>query len=75
LAQYEPIKAHIAKLLDRNGELVFDYSTPKGIREARSHIHDLRTTKGDVERTRVALKADALAYGRIFHVFVKENVQ
>jgi hypothetical protein len=72
LAQYAPIKAEIAKLLDRNAKLVFDYRTPVGMRDARSHIHELRGTKGDVERTRVALKADALAYGRRVDAVAKE---
>jgi len=64
LVQYEPIKADIAKLKKENATLVFDYESAKGNKLARSHVAQLRTLKGEIERKRVALKAEALAFGK-----------
>ena len=55
LVQYEPIKADIAKLKKENATLVFDYESAKGNKLARSHVAQLRTLKGEIERKRVAL--------------------
>ena len=64
LAPYAPIKADIAKFKKENATLVFDYESAKGNKLARSHVAQLRTLKGEIERKRVALKAEALAFGK-----------
>ena len=72
LAPYEPIKAAIAKLKKENASIVFDYESAKGNKLARSHVATLRTYKGDIERKRKELKADALEYGRKVDGVAKE---
>lgn len=72
LAPYEPVKAAIAKLKKENSTLVFDYESAKGNKLARSHVATLRSMKSEVEAKRVALKADALAFGRKVDAAAKE---
>ena len=64
VAAYEPFYAELAKLESDNAALVFNYETPKGNKEARSHIFSLRKTKGALERVRKEAKAEALRVGR-----------
>jgi len=64
LAAYSEFRAQLSKLREENASLVFDYHDPKGNKEARSHIHKLRRTKGAVESVRKEKKAASLAYGR-----------
>lgn len=64
VAAYEPFYAELAKLEADNAALVFNYETPKGNKEARSHIFSLRKTKGALERVRKEAKAEALRVGR-----------
>ena len=64
IIQYNPVKAEIEALKTLNTSLVFDYDSPSGNKNARSHVYKLRQKKADVERVRKAAKADALEYGR-----------
>ena len=64
LAAYSEFRAQLSKLREENASLIFDYHDPKGNKEARSHIHKLRRTKGAVESVRKEEKAASLAYGR-----------
>jgi len=72
LAPYEPIRAQIAELKAANANTVFKYEEPKGNKLARSHVASLRTVKGDIERKRKELKAEALEYGRKVDAVAKE---
>lgn len=72
LAPYSEVKAAIAKMKSESAGLTFDYETPKGNKLARSHVASLRTVKGDIERKRKELKADALEYGRKVDAVAKE---
>jgi hypothetical protein len=64
VAEYQPFYAQLAKLEEDNASLVFDYESKKGNKEARSHVNTLRLTKGALERTRKAAKAESLRIGR-----------
>lgn len=72
LAPYSEVRAKIQTLKAENTGLTFDYETPKGNKAARSHVASLRTIKGDIERRRKALKADALEFGRKVDAVAKE---
>lgn len=64
IAVYDEFRSQLAELKDHNGSLVFDYETPKGNRDARSHVYKLRQTRAAVEKARKAEKAASLEYGR-----------
>lgn len=64
ITAYEEIRARVDALAKDNALKVFKYDDPKENVLARSYVHGLRKMKGDVERARVAAKADAMAYGR-----------
>ena len=64
IAVYEPFRAELATLKAQNMALSFDYESPKGNKEARSHIYKLRQSKAAVEKARKAEKAASLEYGR-----------
>lgn len=64
VAAYQPFYAELAELEKSNTALAFNYETPKGNKEARSHVYKLRQTKGALERTRVEAKAEYLRLGR-----------
>jgi hypothetical protein len=64
VAEYQPFYAQLAELEQKNAALAFNYETPKGNKEARSHVHALRLTKGALERTRKEAKAESLKKGR-----------
>ena len=64
IAVYDEFRAQLAELKDHNGSLVFDYESPKGNRDARSHVYKLRQTKAAVEKARKDEKAASLEYGR-----------
>lgn len=64
ITQYQPFYAQLAELEENNTKLVFDYESTKGNKEARSHVHTLRLTKGALERTRKEAKAESLRIGR-----------
>lgn len=64
IAAYNPYRAQIAEMREINAKTVFQYQDPKGNKEARSYIHKLRLSKGEIERVRKAEKAASLEYGR-----------
>jgi hypothetical protein len=72
VAEYQPFYAQLAELEQKNASLVFDYESPKGNKEARSHVNTLRLTKGALERTRKAAKEESLRIGRAIDAEAKE---
>lgn len=72
ITQYDPLKAKVAELVAANRAITFQYEDPKGNKLARSHVYQLRTVRGEIERTRVTAKADALKYGRDVDAVAKE---
>jgi len=72
LAPYSELRANIEKLKAENAEISFDYTDPRGIKSARSHIYALRQRRADIERVRKAAKAEALDYGRKVDSAAKE---
>lgn len=72
VAEYRPFYAQLAELEQKNSTLVFDYASPKGNKEARSHINTLRLTKGALERTRKSAKEESLRIGRAIDGEAKE---
>lgn len=72
VAEYRPFYAQLAELEQKNSTLVFDYESPKGNKEARSHINTLRLTKGALERTRKSAKEESLRIGRAIDGEAKE---
>lgn len=72
VAEYRPFYAQLAELEQKNASLVFDYESPKGNKEARSHVNTLRLTKGALERTRKAAKEESLRIGRAIDAEAKE---
>lgn len=72
VAEYQPFYAQLAELEQKNATLVFDYESPKGNKEARSHINTLRLTKGALERTRKSAKEESLRVGRAIDAEAKE---
>ena len=74
IAAYSEFRAQLAQLRADNAALVFDYSTSKGEKEARSQIFTLRKTKGAVESARKSEKAASLEYGRLVDSEAKEII-
>lgn len=72
VAEYRPFYAQLVDLEQKNATLVFDYESPKGNKEARSHVHALRQTKGALERTRKEAKAESLRIGRAIDAEAEE---
>lgn len=64
VAAYSPFYAELATLEENNQKLTFDYESKKGNAEARSHVYKLRQSKGALERTRKAEKAESLRIGK-----------
>lgn len=64
VAEYQPFYAQLAELEKNNSNLVFDYESRKGNKDARSHVNTLRLTKGALERTRKSAKDESLKIGR-----------
>jgi hypothetical protein len=64
IAVYNEFRAQLADLKSHNSAVVFDYESPAGNKEARSHIYKLRQTKSAVDKARAAEKAASLEYGR-----------
>lgn len=61
---YQPFYAELATLEEDNKKITFDYESKKGNAEARSHVYKLRQSKGALERTRKAEKAESLRIGK-----------
>lgn len=74
IAAYSEFRAQLAQLDSENKSLVFDYESPKGNKDARSHIHKLRRTKSAVDAARKEEKAASLAYGRRVDSEAKEII-
>lgn len=72
VAEYRPFYAQLVDLEQKNATLVFDYESPKGNKEARSHVYALRQTKGALERTRKEAKEESLRIGRAIDGEAKE---
>jgi len=72
VAEYRPFYAQLVELEQKNATLVFDYESVKGNKEARSHVHALRQTKGALERTRKEAKAESLRIGRAIDAEAEE---
>lgn len=70
LTMYDGVRGELARLEKENENTVFDYT--KDEKAVRSHIYQFRTLKGNIERERKALKADALAFGRRVDSAAKE---
>jgi colicin import membrane protein len=64
VAEYRPFYAQMAQIEKDNASIVFDYESKKGNKEARSHVHSLRLTKGALDRTRKSAKEESLRIGR-----------
>lgn len=74
IAAYSQFRSQLSKLSADNTALVFDYESPKGNKEARSHIFKLRQTKSAVEKVRKEEKAASLEYGRKVDAEAKEII-
>lgn len=64
IAAYDPFRAQLAELKESNSKIVFDYEDPKGNKDARSHVFQLRKTKTAVDNARKEAKKQSLEYGR-----------
>ena len=64
IAVYSEFFAQLAELRQLNKEVVFDYATPAGNKQARSHVYKLRQTKAAVDKARKAEKQASLDYGK-----------
>jgi colicin import membrane protein len=64
IAAFSPFYADLATLEKDNAATVFDYESKAGNKDARSHVHKLRKTKGALEKVRKEAKADYLRLGR-----------
>lgn len=62
LTIYAPILQQLAEISELNNSLVFDYSSKKGEKEARSHVYKLKRFKTQAETVRKAATAEARAY-------------
>jgi colicin import membrane protein len=72
VAEYQPFYAQLAELEKNNSLIVFDYESSKGNKEARSHVHSLRLTKGALERARKTAKDESVRIGRAVDAEAKE---
>ena len=64
LEVFNPLKAAITELQQKDESQEFDHTTEPGEKALRSWVHRVRGIKGDIEKVRKATKADALAFGR-----------
>lgn len=64
LAVFDPIKAELAKLQEKDTNLVFDHTTAEGEKDLRSYVRRLRGHKGDIAAIHKETKAGALTFGR-----------
>lgn len=69
---YSEFRQQLEALKAESNALVFDYASPKGNKEARSHVYSLRKVGAALEKARKAAKADALEYGRLVDSKAKE---
>lgn len=64
VAAFDEFRSQLVELATMNSKAVFDYESPAGNKEARSHVYRLRQTKSAVEQARKNAKNAALEYGR-----------
>ena len=64
LVVFDEVAAIIADYKAENEELVFDYASKEGAKQAKSHIAKLRKVKTKVSEIHKEAKAEALAFGR-----------
>jgi len=64
LAVFNEVSATLVECKAENEKLVFDYATPIGEKEARSHIANLRKVKTKISNVHKEAKSEALAFGR-----------
>lgn len=69
---YSDFRQQLETLKADSNALVFDYASPKGNKEARSHIAGLRKICGALERARKDAKHDAQEYARLVDSKAKE---
>jgi hypothetical protein len=69
---YSEFRQQLQTLKADSNALVFDYASPKGNKEARSHIYSLRKINAALEKARKEAKAEALEYGRKVDSMAKE---
>ena len=69
---YQPFYAQLVELEKQNKEIAFDYESPKGNKEARSHVYKLRQSKAALEKTRKEEKAESLRIGKAIDSEAKE---
>lgn len=74
IAVYDEFRSQLAEMRQANSQTLFDYESPKGNKEARSHIYKLRQTKAAVDKARAAEKAASLEYGRKVDAEAKEII-
>lgn len=74
IAVYNEFRGQLAELKAGNEKFVFDYESPKGNKEARSHIYKLRQTKAAVDKARKEEKAASLEYGKRVDAEAKEII-
>ena len=72
LTVFDPSKAAIAEIVERDSNLVFDHSTPDGEAELRSYVYRIKRHKGDLEKVRKEAKSGALNFGRKVDEIAKE---
>ncbi len=72
IAVYNEFRNQLAELKAQNANLIFDYETPKGNKDARSYVYKLRQTKSAVEAARKREKQESLEYGRKVDAEAKE---
>lgn len=65
LVAFDALEAKLTAFERENANLVFNYETPQGEKEARSHIYKLRQVKGNIVKIHKDVKADILRQGRL----------
>ena len=53
IVAYQPFRTQLAEFKASNAQIVFDYESPKGNKEARSHVFKLRQAKAAVDKARM----------------------
>jgi hypothetical protein len=64
LTVFDPLKAELAALDEKDSSLVFDHKTPEGEKNLRSYVRKLRGYKGDIGRIKDDAKREAITFGR-----------
>lgn len=59
LSVFDPVAKAVEEAKEKNRNLVFDYEDPKGNKDARSYIHDLRRLKAPIAEIHKTAKAEA----------------